>query len=120
MRAAATSKTTLKPQALPPTESAAQYHFLRMHLQVIEWKTLMDVELDPLNWGWRLSNGSYEPIMSDINPAPENILNFIRCNCNISKKNPCSTNICSCRNYGLVCVSACGDCHGVNCENFEN
>ena len=86
MRAAVTSKTTLKPQVLSPTESAAQYHFLRIHLQVIEWKTLMDVQLDSLNWGWRLLNASYEPIMTDTNPAPENILNFIRCNCNIKEK----------------------------------
>ena len=38
MTAAATSKTTIKLQTLPPMENAAQYHFLRIHLQVIEWK----------------------------------------------------------------------------------
>ena len=120
MRAAVTSKTTIKPQTLPPTENAAHYHFLRIHLQVIEWKTLMNVQLDPIDWGWRLSNGSYEPIMTDLNPAPDNILRFIRCNCKSLKKSPCSTNVCSCRKQGLVCVSACGDCHGVNCQNCEN
>ena len=86
MKAAATSKTTIKPQTLPPTENAARYHFLRIHFQVIEWKTLMTAQLDPLDWGWRILNGSYEPIMMDMNPAPDNILRFIRCNCNSQKK----------------------------------
>lgn len=120
MKAAATSKTTIKPQSLAPTESAAKYHFLRVHLQVIEWKTLMSVQLNPLDWGWKLSNGNYDPVMTDLSAAPDNILRFIRCNCNSSKKNPCSTNTCSCRKHGLPCVSACGDCNGVDCENCEN
>ena len=44
--------------------------------------------------------------MTDLNPAPDNILRFIRCNCNSLKKNPCSNNVCSCKKYGLVCISA--------------
>ena len=58
--------------------------------------------------------------MTDLNAAPDNILCFIRCNCNISKKRPCSTNTCSCKKHGLVCVSACGNCNGIDCENCEN
>ena len=109
-KAAATSKTKIKPQSLAPTKNAAKYHFLRIHLQVIEWKTLMGVELNPLDWG-------YEPIMTDLNAAPDDILRFIRCNCSISKKSPCNTNVCSCKRHGLPCVSACGNCNGVECEN---
>ena len=60
---------------------------MRAHLQVIEWKTLMSVELNPLDWRWKLSNGHYCPIMTDLNAAPDNILRSIRCNCNIFKKN---------------------------------
>ena len=120
MKAVATSKTTIKPQSLAPTESATKYHSMRVHLQVTEWKTLMSVELNPLDWGWKLSNGHYCPIMTDLNVAPDNILRFIRCNCNISKKRPCSTNTCSCKKHGLVCVSACANCNGIDCENCEN
>ena len=40
MEMAATSNTTLKPQNLPPSERAAYYHSLRVHLQVIQWKSL--------------------------------------------------------------------------------
>ena len=58
--------------------------------------------------------------MTDLNAAPDNILCFIRCNCNISKKRPCSTNSCSCKKHGLVCVSACGNCNEIDCENCEN
>ena len=58
--------------------------------------------------------------MTDLNAAPDNILCFIRCNCSISKKHPCSTNTCSCKKHGIVCVSACGNCSGIDCENWEN
>ena len=58
--------------------------------------------------------------MTDLNAAPDNILCFIWCNCNISKKRPCSTNTCSCKKHGLVCVSACGNCNEIDCENSEN
>ena len=119
MKTVATSKTPVKPQSLPPTENAARYHFLRIHLQVIEWKTLMTLELNPIDWGWQLENGKYEPIMTDLSPAPDNISKSIRCNCNSSKKNPCTNNMCNCKRHGLICVSACGDCHGVDCENCQ-
>ena len=46
MKAAATSKATIKPQSLVPTESIANYYSIPVHLQVIEWKTLMSVELN--------------------------------------------------------------------------
>ena len=101
MQAAATSKTTIKPQSIAPTESATKYHSMRVHLQVIKWKTLMSVELNPLDWGWKLSNGHYCPIMTNLNAAPGNILRFIQCNCNISKKRQCCTNTCSCKKHSL-------------------
>ena len=58
--------------------------------------------------------------MTDLNAAPDNILCFIWCNCSISKKRPCSTNTCSCKKHGLVCVSACRNCNGIDCEKCEN
>ena len=50
-------------------------------------------------------------------PAPDEILNVIRCKCQNATKNQCGTNICSCRKNDLSCVSACGECHGVSCYN---
>ena len=58
--------------------------------------------------------------MTDLNVAPDNILCFIWYNCNISKKRQCSTNTCSCKKHGLVCVSACRNCNGIDCEKCEN
>ena len=49
MKAAATLKATVKPQSLAPTESATKHHSMQIHLQVTEWKTLMSVELNPLD-----------------------------------------------------------------------
>jgi len=79
----------------------------------------MNTQLDPVAWGWQLLNGTYEPTMTDLNPAPDNIVRFIRCNCDSSKKSPCSKNVCSCKRHGLVCVSACGDCHSVKFKNCD-
>ena len=102
------------------TESAAKYHFLQIQLQKTEWKTLMSVQLNPLNSDCKLSNRSYDSVMTSLSAALENILHFIRCNCNSSKKNPRITSTCSCRKHGFPCISVCGDCNGANCRNYEN
>ena len=109
----------LVPEALPPTERATYYHALRVHYQVAQWKCLdLDV-LDPCEWGWFNNNGKLYPVMTDQEPAPAFLLNFIRCNCKLTSKNTCGTNMCSCRRNGLKCVRACGDCRGINCHNVE-
>ena len=51
MEITAKCKTVTKPQSLPPTERATYYHSFRVHLQVIQWKTLMATDADPLGWG---------------------------------------------------------------------
>jgi hypothetical protein len=71
--------------------------------------------IDATKWGWRLSDNRLEPIMSDQLVAPEDILKVIRCKC----KGGCGSTICSCRKNGLMCVSACGTCHGEKCSNTE-
>ncbi len=52
--------------------------------------------------------------------APETLLKFVRCKCKLSSRNPCGTNLCSCRKNGLKCATACGDCRGENCKNAED
>ena len=115
------STGNIDPQKLPPTERAAHYHSLRVHLQVIMWKKLTSDhdDLDPKQWGWKLDGKLVSPIMTDINAAPENLLKFVRCKCKLSSKNPCGTSMCSCRKHGLKCVTACEDCRGENCNNAE-
>ena len=79
MRFAATATTAIKPQNLPPTDRAAYFHSLRVNLQVIEWKSLMNVILPAEEWGWRLQHGMYEPVITDMSPAPQKILKCVRC-----------------------------------------
>ena len=76
--------------------------------------------LNPLLWGWKLDGSKLQPIMTDLEPAPESLLKFVRCKCKLSTTNPCGSNICSCRKHGLKCVTACGDCRGESCTNAKN
>ena len=38
-------------QRLPPTERAAHYHSLRVHLQVVRWSVLSNDMLQADEWG---------------------------------------------------------------------
>ena len=60
-------------------------------------------------------NFFYKWIVKDV--APPEILKVIRCNCKLKARSPCSSNLCSCRQNGLSCVAACGECRGMNCAN---
>jgi hypothetical protein len=119
MSLCATSISKPVPEKLPPTERAAYYHCLRTHLQVVQWKSLMTQNINAIDWGWVLEEGKLKPLSTDLEPAPADLLKVIRCGCKSSSKNPCSTNLCTCRRNGLHCVSACGDCHGDVCMNAE-
>ena len=103
---------------LPPSERSVHFHALRVHLQIVVWSTLDERCLDPLKWGWKSGSQGLEPVRTDLPPAPDCVLQFIRCNCK-SLKNQCGTNICSCRKNGMACVDMCGGCHGEGCKNAE-
>ena len=61
----------VEPSDLPPTERAAYYHALRVHMEVVQWMNL-DLEcLDPTKWGWKFQKGHVVPIKTDIAPAPD-------------------------------------------------
>ena len=108
----------LEPEKLPPTERAAVFHGLRVHHQVINWKMLdHTVNLNPLDWGWKIEKGNMCPITTDNPVAPDNVLKVIRCKCKKTSKNQCGSNICTCRKHGLECMAACDGCHGEDCNN---
>ena len=69
------SNKAIDPQKLPPTERAAHFHSLRVHLQVMLWKKLIheDLQLDPEQWGWKLDGSKLAPVMTDIAAAPETL-----------------------------------------------
>ena len=110
----AAAKGSLDPSKLPPSEDAALQHCLRVFLQVSIWKKLDVFCLDPCDWGWRLSNDTFEPIPNTSDCAPQNLLKFVRCKC----KTSCSSNLCSCKKHGLSCVPSCKNCNG-SCENVQ-
>ena len=110
----------LVPGKLPPTDGAAKYHSMRVHLQIMVWQTLNTLVLDPTKWGWKSEDGILIPITTDKPIAPDHLLKFIRCKCKKDAKNPCGSNRCTCKKYGLACVAACGDCRGQHCHNSKS
>ena len=108
------AKGMVDPSKLPPTESTACQHSLRVHFQCAVWKTLEHFPLDPKDFGWQIEEGKFTPIQSTKECAPSNLLQFIRCKC----KSGCSSTLCSCKKHGLKCVFACKNCRG-SCENSE-
>ena len=105
------------PERLPPTERAAHYHSLRVHLQVVNWTDLTTDSLEAREWGWRMENDTLCPVMTDLEAAPTKVLRFIRCKCKSTGKSPCRSKLCSCRRSGLKCLMACAECRGQSCNN---
>ncbi|XP_068675446.1 uncharacterized protein [Montipora foliosa] len=110
------SKTShIEPQNLPPTAAAARFHSLRVYLQVKQWQgegSGMSME----DWGWKVTNDQVFPVATDLPPAPESLLQLIRCNCS----SDCSSMRCICRKNGMQCSPACGQCKGSSCTNSSN
>ena len=65
--------------------------------------------------GWHLSSSRivYLPIMTDVFPAPDYLLNMVR----YQYTSGCETLRYSCRRNGLPCSFAFGECKGVLCAN---
>ena len=108
----AKSTSRVEPKSLPPTSAAAKYHSHRVFLQICHWKN-PECELLAEAWGWSLTENGYNPIMTDLSPAPEDLLKVVRCNCTTD----CGNARCSCQKHGLKCTLACGQCRGSACSN---
>lgn len=104
----------VSPERLPPTASATKQHSRRVYYQVMVWME-KDEGMDALQWGWRLQDNRFTPVMSSMNAAPDSLLKVIHCNCSKS----CKTFQCSCRRNGLTCTSACGQCQVIRCDNVH-
>ena len=107
-----TRKKAIHPNMLPPTSAATKYHSLKVYHKVQEWQgNTLRLE----DWGWKLSEGRFKPVISDSSPAPGTLLELVRCTC----KAGCGTLRCGCRRQGLECSSACSGCRGI-CANMAN
>ena len=49
-RKAYSASTFVKPERLPPTPSATNFHCRRVYLQVMEWLGMSDSGMDPTKW----------------------------------------------------------------------
>lgn len=94
---------------LPPTYAASTQHFYRVYLQVQQW---LGNNLVPTDWGWKLEKDQLLPVTTTMEPAPQNLLKLILCNC----KTDCSKQ-CECKRAGLQCSAMCGHCQGLDCNN---
>ena len=110
-----TNTSCIHPQTLPTTSAAAKYHRLRVYFQILEWKGSGD-KISPLEWGWKKSDGKLMPVLTDLPPAPDELLKMIRCNCHTD----CSSVRCSCKKHNVKCAPACGNCRGSCCTNSNN
>ena len=69
--------------------------------------------LRPGDLGWKMTDGDHVPVMTDLPPASDALLQLIRCNCSTD----CSTASCTCYNNKCVCSPACGQCRVSVCSN---
>ena len=107
-----TRKKAIHPNMLPPTSVATKCHSLRVFHQVQQWQ---GNTLPAEDWGWELSEGRLKPVNSDFCPAPQSLLDIVRCTC----KTGCGTLRCECHRQGMQCSSACSGCRGI-CQNMSN
>ena len=98
-------------ERMPPTGRACHFHSLRVHHQVSTWKHLSTV-LKKEEYGFNIENGSVVPVITDIEPAPPDLLQDIRCSCKSTKRQCVS---CSCARKGMPCSIHC-KC-SAQCEN---
>ena len=47
-------------------DNAARYHGYRVHVQVLQWKTLMNTSIKSEGWGWSIVDGRYVSFPTDL------------------------------------------------------
>ena len=109
-----TDRARIDPSLLLPSPRAAYYHGLRVYHQIKARKALSDTDLEPIQWGEKLRNDLFVPIITDHEPGSSGLLKIVRCTC----KEMCDKR-CSCRKAGLIYTSSCKECHGLFCNNSE-
>ena len=92
---------------LPPTIDVIHIHSKRAYLQIQTW---IGNALNPKNYGWRMRDGMLEPIPMYKKPAPDNLLDIMKCSC---KEMRCKGRNCLCYGNFQKCTLVC--C----CQNCE-
>ena len=55
-------------------------HCQRVHYQIMVW-TDMENDMNPVDWGWKLEDNHFVPVMTNKTAAPESLLHMVHCNC---------------------------------------
>ena len=106
-------KTAFKLSILPSTSHALYQHSLRVFFQVQTWLGRND--LNPLEFGWQMSESGCIPITTTEKPLPDELMEKINCAC----RKECGTNICSCRSKGQHCSFLCRNCNSKYWSNIS-
>jgi len=107
-------------EKLPPTSGALKQHILRAYVQARvlgQAAAVPQQELfDRLENGYHRDSddGQLQPTTTDVPPAPEAIVEMVRCQC----KGNCSSNRCSCKSKNLPCTDLC--LCNTQCESDAN
>ncbi|CAH3164811.1 unnamed protein product, partial [Porites lobata] len=100
-------KNQAESERLPPTQGALHQAILRAHYQLLVWNNdhvANPVLPSPEGYGWQDEDGKWVPVMTNLPPAPEAIIQLVRCKC---AKSRCSNNRCQCQKAGIVCTDLC-------------
>ena len=99
----------VNPQSLPHSHSACKNHSLSVYFQILESKSKSE-SVNVEEYGWVLRKCILEPVKTDQDPAPNNIVTMIGC----GSRGGCKTLQCTCRKLGLerslVCKNRRGSC----------
>ena len=92
---------------LPPTPEALRQAINRANYQALAWNldTVPEQQLpSPETFGWKLEDDKWVPVMTSLPPAPEAIIQLVKCGC---IKTRCSPNRCNCWKAELKCTNLC-------------
>ena len=84
-------KAAVELESLAPSDDAANFHILRVYLQVQLW--MGNTDINPENWGWEKTENGLIPIQTRRPIAPPELLQVVSCKC----KTGCTSGRCSCK-----------------------
>ena len=110
------SNRSAEGENLPPTFGSLYFHILRASYVAMVWKNASlnhPCLPSPVNFGWKLDEetGSFSACRCLYLPAPEAVLQLVKCGC----KSGCEKR-CSCRKNDIPCTEVCS-CLDENCTN---
>ena len=109
-------KSQVEPEMLPPTQGALDYKIKRSHFVSQIWRKAdeaVPIIPNPEEFGWKLKDGVYEAVLTDLSPVPDVVAELSFCKCQTN----CNSMRCKCKKNDLTCTEMCS-C--TNCENNDD